>query len=211
VTVHGAVTTDGREPVLPLAVLGVDGSSARVEVEALVDTGFDGELALPPGLVRRLGHPYAGSTAATLADGSAIQLDYHEGRVLWHGEERAVAVLASDGDPPGRDGPAERRQAHGRRRAQRRRPHRGAASVASRAASELEASLFGAGYPSRPRLEPGVGHHLVGGRRGYRSHLRPFIPLLTRSLTVTYPCSTLATLLVTFPALLAASASLKKH
>ena len=98
-TVHGAVTTDGREPVLPLAVLGIDGSSARVEVEALVDTGFDGELALPPGLVRRLGHPYAGSTAATLADGSAIQLDYHEGRVLWHGEERAVAVLASDGDP----------------------------------------------------------------------------------------------------------------
>lgn len=25
--------------------------------------------------------------------------DYHEGRILWHGRELVVAVLASDGDP----------------------------------------------------------------------------------------------------------------
>jgi len=27
------------------------------------------------------------------------RLDYHEGRILWHGRELDVAVLASNGDP----------------------------------------------------------------------------------------------------------------
>lgn len=93
----GVVTADGGEPVLVLAVLAADGR--RFEVETVVDTGFDGELALPSELVQRLGHPYLGSTAATLANGSVVRLDYHEGRLLWHGRERAVAVLASGGDP----------------------------------------------------------------------------------------------------------------
>lgn len=94
---NGSVTADGREPMLPLMVFGADGAEG-VEVEAVVDTGFDGELALPPRMVGRLGHPYAGSAVAILADGSEVRLDYHEGSVLWHGEERAVAILASDGD-----------------------------------------------------------------------------------------------------------------
>ncbi len=96
----GAVSADGREPVLPLTLLPLGASGQRVEAEAVVDTGFDGELTLPPGLIRRLGYPYRGFTRGTLADGSAVRFDYHEGRVLWHGgEERAVVVLAADGDP----------------------------------------------------------------------------------------------------------------
>lgn len=43
--------------------------------------------------MRRLGHPYLGSTAATLANGSTVRLDYHEGRLLWHGREFALAVF----------------------------------------------------------------------------------------------------------------------
>lgn len=89
--------------MLPLTLLPL-GLSAQegFEVEAVVDTGFDGELTLPRGLIRRLGYPYAGFTRGTLADGSVVRFDYHEGRVLWHGgEERAVVVLAAGeaGDP----------------------------------------------------------------------------------------------------------------
>lgn len=98
----GAVSADGREPVLPLTLLpwGVS-TQEGIEVEAVVDTGFDGELTLPLGLIQRLGYPYAGFTRGTLADGSSIRFDYHEGRLLWHGEERAVVVLAAGeaGDP----------------------------------------------------------------------------------------------------------------
>ncbi len=99
----GAVSADGREPVLPLTLLPLGASVQEgIEIEAVVDTGFDGELTLPRGLIRRLGYPYVGFTRGTLADGSAVRFDYHEGRLLWHGgEERAVVVLATGeaGDP----------------------------------------------------------------------------------------------------------------
>ncbi len=98
----GAVSPDGREPVLPLTLLPLGASVQEgIEIEAVVDTGFDGELMLPRGMIRRLSYPYEGFTRGTLADGSAVRFDYHEGRVLWHGEERAVVVLAAGeaGDP----------------------------------------------------------------------------------------------------------------
>ena len=96
----GAVTANGGEPRLPLAVLGVvEGSPDSIEVEAVVDTGFDGELQLPPEIVGRLGHPYEGMTRGILADGSGNWFRYHTGRVVRHGVEREVVVIASDGDP----------------------------------------------------------------------------------------------------------------
>ena len=92
----GAVSADGREPVLPLTLLPFGASAQEgIEIEAVVDTGFDGELTLPLGLIQRLGYPYVGFTRGTLADGSAVRFDYHEGRLLWHGEERTVVVLAA--------------------------------------------------------------------------------------------------------------------
>lgn len=69
------------------------------EVEAVIDTGFDGELTLPKKTIRQLGYPYAGSAGGTLADGTEVQFDYHEGRALWHGHVRPVAVLAAEGQP----------------------------------------------------------------------------------------------------------------
>lgn len=97
----GVVTADGGEPRLPVSVLGVSrrGAPNGAEIEAVVDTGFDGELQLPPELVRRLGYPYEGSVLGILADGSEGRFDYHLGRVPWHGAEREVIVIASDGDP----------------------------------------------------------------------------------------------------------------
>lgn len=104
----GNVTADGAEPRLAVVVLGTSpagsdaGSSTqydRFEVQAVVDTGFDGALQLPPEVVRRLGHPYEGSTRGTLADGGEAWFDYHTGKVLWHGAKRDVVVIASDGDP----------------------------------------------------------------------------------------------------------------
>ena len=98
----GAVSADGREPVLPLTLLGFASAGfarRRITAETIVDTGFDGELTLASGLIRDLGYPYAGFTRATLADGSAVRFDHYEGRVLWHGREREILVLAADGDP----------------------------------------------------------------------------------------------------------------
>lgn len=98
----GAVTADGGEPRLSVPVLRAPRAGDApewVEIEAVVDTGFDGELQLPPELVRRFGYPYEGSALGALADGSEGRFDYHSGEVLWHGTERGVLVISSDGDP----------------------------------------------------------------------------------------------------------------
>jgi clan AA aspartic protease len=99
----GSVAEDGSEPLLPLGLIaGTDsggGEGTLLEVEAVVDTGFDGELTLPSEAIRQLGYPYAGSAGGTLADGSEVQFDYHEGRVLWHGVMHPVAVIAAEGQP----------------------------------------------------------------------------------------------------------------
>ena len=93
---RGAVAEDGNEPLLPLGLLAEVGNGSEegtsLGVETVIDTGFDGELTLPSETIQRLGYPYAGRT---LADGSEIQLDYHEGRVLW----RQIAVISAEGQP----------------------------------------------------------------------------------------------------------------
>jgi clan AA aspartic protease len=100
---RGTVAEDGSEPLLPLGLLaGTRNRSEEgmsLEVEAVIDTGFDGELTLTSGTIRRLGYPYAGSAGGILADGREIQFDYHEARVLWHGMVRPVAVIAAEGQP----------------------------------------------------------------------------------------------------------------
>jgi clan AA aspartic protease len=100
---RGTVAEDGSEPLLPLWLLGgpvnAGGEETALEVEAVIDTGFDGELTLPPGTIRRLGYTFVGSAGGILADGSEVQFDYHEGRLLWHGAVRPMAVIAAEGQP----------------------------------------------------------------------------------------------------------------
>jgi predicted aspartyl protease len=69
---RGRVTSDGREAMLPLTVIGSSGILA--EVEATVDTG---SLCLPPDVVRYLSVPFIGRGVAVLADGSTVETSYH--------------------------------------------------------------------------------------------------------------------------------------
>lgn len=87
----------GRFPRTRLTLPGRDGP---FEVEFIIDTGFDGELALPPELAHRLDGQTAGHQALSLADGTTIVSPYY--RVLledWEGEPRLTEVLMLDGSP----------------------------------------------------------------------------------------------------------------
>jgi predicted aspartyl protease len=99
----GSVAADGSEPLLPLSLLGGAGNGAggrrRENVEAVIDTGFDGDLTLQQATIRQLGYPYSGSAGGILADGNEVQFDYYEGRVLWHGFDHPVAVIGAEGQP----------------------------------------------------------------------------------------------------------------
>ena len=64
--IEGVVNAN-YEPVISLSVQGPSGQ--KREIEAVVDTGFNGFLTLPPALVSELGLPFRIRGAAMLANG----------------------------------------------------------------------------------------------------------------------------------------------
>ena len=84
----------------PKARLTLPGRSGPFVVEFIVDTGFDGELALPPSLIARLDAEIAGRQTLSLADGTTLFSPYYRAAIKdWEGAERLTEVLLLDGQP----------------------------------------------------------------------------------------------------------------
>jgi len=69
----------------------------QTEVEAAIDTGFNGFLTLPEDTINALALRLQGTRSATLAEGSTVVLDVYRATILWHGQARAVQALAAEG------------------------------------------------------------------------------------------------------------------
>ena len=93
--ISGTVTD--RQATVTLTFLLPNGS--RVPIEFVVDSGFTGELCLPPEAVALMGLPFRHDTFANLADNSEVMLSLHEAIVLWDGIERDILVLATGRRP----------------------------------------------------------------------------------------------------------------
>ncbi len=76
--IRGVVTR--HEGIVRLSVFGRRGQ--RETVEAVVDTGYDGFLTLPPTMIRELELEWLSNGHAVLADGSECLFDLHEGEVI---------------------------------------------------------------------------------------------------------------------------------
>lgn len=85
-----------REAILRVILRGPGG--VEREIEAVVDTGYDGALTLPPSLIGDLGLPFRRRASALLGDGTRSVHDVHEGVVLWSGQARRIAVDAAETD-----------------------------------------------------------------------------------------------------------------
>ena len=94
--IEGAVNA-AHEAALILTVQGPE-RRAR-EIEAVVDTGYNGFLTLPPVLVGELDLPFVTSGEATLADGSSVSFDIHMVTVDWDGQARHVQADAAETTP----------------------------------------------------------------------------------------------------------------
>ena len=90
----GRVTAQ-REAVVRLVIL--DMAQQLHDIDAVIDTGFNGFLTLPPALVQMLQLPLAGNRRVTLGDGSTVVLDLYLATVLWDTQPREVLVLAAEG------------------------------------------------------------------------------------------------------------------
>ena len=88
--------TNNQEAIIELEIIGLNW---REKIEVVIDTGFDGYLTLPGDLINHLGLRRAGRRYAILGDGNTVALELYRAKVLWHGEEREVPVLHTDGGP----------------------------------------------------------------------------------------------------------------
>jgi clan AA aspartic protease len=80
--------------------LEVRGPAGQVQiVEAVVDTGYTGELTLPPAAVVGLGLPWLRIDTATLADGSECLFDVYEAEIVWDGSVRQILIDVADAVP----------------------------------------------------------------------------------------------------------------
>jgi clan AA aspartic protease len=85
------------QPLISVPVFSISG--ARHEIEAMVDTGYNGWLTLPPALIAMLGLPWSRRGRAILADGSTVVFDIYEGTVLWDGVLLTILIDEADGMP----------------------------------------------------------------------------------------------------------------
>jgi clan AA aspartic protease len=65
-----------------------------MEIEFVIDTGFQGALTLPVPAVAAMGLPFYEAVTANLADDSHVAVDVHKATILWDSRELQVAVLA---------------------------------------------------------------------------------------------------------------------
>jgi clan AA aspartic protease len=89
--------TDDLEATIGLTVRGPSGQVTRIR--AVIGTGFDGYLTLPPTIVAELELVWQQIDRATLADGSEIDFNVFEGVVVWNRRSRVVFVDESDTEP----------------------------------------------------------------------------------------------------------------
>lgn len=87
--IEGAVNT-ALEAVITLVVSGTAERSRQVS--ALIDTGYNGHIALPPEMVHDLGLIRVGSTTAELANGDETDFETYIASVDWSGNQRGITV-----------------------------------------------------------------------------------------------------------------------
>ena len=61
--------------------------------ECILDTGFDGDIALPLAAIRRLGLALSGRRFTILGNGDGVFMHTYVGTALWHGVQTEVTVL----------------------------------------------------------------------------------------------------------------------
>ena len=80
------------EAVVSIPVRGSEGQER--EIDAVIDTGYSGNLALPPTLVAELELPFVIRSRSALADGTVVAFNVHGATVIWDGRSRYIDVDA---------------------------------------------------------------------------------------------------------------------
>ncbi|MCI0698693.1 hypothetical protein L0337_42680 [candidate division KSB1 bacterium] len=94
---HKGKIENGLHPKIRVEVAGKNSSQKFL---ALVDTGFDLEVALHRGEASKLGLKPRGFVWIDYADGERLHEPACPARVLWHGKWKEIEVILSNDDEP---------------------------------------------------------------------------------------------------------------
>lgn len=94
--IHGIVNAN-LEATIPLYVVSPNG--LRHEITAIIDTGYNGVLTLPPATVLALALMPSASRMVTLGDASQRVLDFYTANIHWEGRVQRIRVLCVEGSP----------------------------------------------------------------------------------------------------------------
>ena len=94
--ITGNVSPNG-DLLVPIRMLDEDGHVHRLE--AVIDTGFNGHLSLPPNVIQELGLPIRAPVDMVVATDVTFTVDSYRGTILWRGQHLRVPVLAAEGTP----------------------------------------------------------------------------------------------------------------
>jgi len=94
--ITGIVNVD-FEPIIPLSVCSSDGKIYTQD--AIVDTGFNGWLSLPPSLIAQLNLRWKRRGRAILGDGSECIFNVYEAVVVWDGVLLTIPIDEADSEP----------------------------------------------------------------------------------------------------------------
>jgi clan AA aspartic protease len=72
------------------------GGDLSLSVDALVDTGFSGALAVTPDLAEALELELHQTVEYEIGDGSVVVLEMYRATIVWDGTERTVLVTVTD-------------------------------------------------------------------------------------------------------------------
>ena len=86
-----------REAIVRCSIL--DSNGQAFEFDSVLDTGFNGSLTLPIGIITALRLPWISRGSATLANGVDEECDIYAGVVIWDGVRMNVLVEAAETDP----------------------------------------------------------------------------------------------------------------
>jgi clan AA aspartic protease len=91
-TMFGQVNRS-REAILKLVIIG--DKDRKVAVDAVIDTGFTGDLILSVEIISELGLKLQGYQKAILGDGTTSQFQVYAATVIWDGQRKLVEVNAA--------------------------------------------------------------------------------------------------------------------
>lgn len=86
------------EPIIRLDICNIDNEQVY-EQPAIVDTGFNGWLSLPPNFIAVLNLPWKRRGRATLGDSSECIFDVYEATIIWDKQRVVIPIDAAESEP----------------------------------------------------------------------------------------------------------------